>query len=85
VAEIFVVILLDFPDLDKVCRTSTIDDLFLSFINVCLPRIVSMLKGIDYLSKLYAKNLRQPKLPYVDADEDQARVTIFFHVVPLLT
>jgi hypothetical protein len=64
-------------------RVSTIDNLFLSFVNICPPRILPMPKGIEYLSSLHAKKLHKPKLPHVD--EDRRSTTIVFRVVPLLT
>jgi hypothetical protein len=74
-----------FPDPDKVHRASDINDFFTSFVNVCLPHILPMPKGIDYRLNLYAKNLHKQKLPSTDANEDQCSTTIVFRVVPLLT
>jgi hypothetical protein len=63
--KMIVVTFLDFPDPDKAHRASTIDDFFTSFVNVYPSHIFPMPKGIDYLLKLYANNLRKPKPPSV--------------------
>jgi hypothetical protein len=73
------------PDPDKERRTSTIDDCLTSFVNVCLLHILPMSKGIGYLSNLYVNNLRKPKPPSADADEDRRLTIVVFCVVPLLT
>jgi hypothetical protein len=55
--KMFVMILLGFLDPDKVFQASAIEDLFLSFINVYPPHILTMSKGINYLSNIYVKKL----------------------------
>jgi hypothetical protein len=59
---------LDFPNLDKVHRSSTIDNLFMAFVNVYPSCILSMLMGINYLLKNCANNSRKPTPPSVNAN-----------------
>jgi hypothetical protein len=68
---------LDFPDPDKAHRSSAIGDFFTSFVNVYPSRpFLSMPKGIDYLLKLCANNLRKPTPPSVDVDGDRRSTTV---------
>jgi hypothetical protein len=69
---------LGFPDTDKAHWASTIGDFFTSFVNVRLSRILSIPKEIDYISNLYANNLRKPKHHFVDSHEDRRSTTIVF-------
>jgi hypothetical protein len=65
-----------FPNPNKVHRSSTIDVFFMYFVNVYPSRILPMPRGIDYLLKLRANNLRKPTPPSANANGDRFSVTI---------
>jgi hypothetical protein len=66
--KMIVLTFLEFPDPDKAHRSLTINDFFVSFVNVYPSRIFWMLKGIEYLLKLHANNLCKPTQPFSEAN-----------------
>jgi hypothetical protein len=69
--KMIVLTFLDFPNPNKAHRSSTIDDFFMSFVNVLSFPYFFGAKGIDYLLKLHANNLRKPTPPSADVDGDR--------------
>jgi hypothetical protein len=80
--KMIVVTFLDFPDPDNVHQSSAIGNFFASFINVYPSHIfLPMSKGIGYLLKLCANNLRKPTPPSTDDNGDrhlETGVTVWF-------